>query len=147
LFCSCDFCCIWYFCQNLLSVGEFESIMQKSLRSVLSATVLFLPLISLNPKVALADQRDFKLINDSEVTINEVYVSTVSTDEWEEDVLGRDTLGSGESTDITFSRGAAGTCVYDIKVVTQGSKEIQRRNVNLCETNDVIFNGSSLTLR
>lgn len=121
--------------------------MQKSLRSVLSATVLFLPLISLNPKVALADQRDFNLINDSKVIINEVYVSTVSTDEWEEDVLGRETLDSGQSTPITFSRGAAGTCVYDIKIVTEQSKEIQRRNVNLCETNDVIFNGSSLTLR
>ena len=121
--------------------------MQQSLRNFLSMTVLLLPLISLNPKVALADQRDFNLINDSKITINEVYVSTVSTDQWEEDVLGRDTLSSGESTQITFSRGAAGTCVYDIKVVTEQNREIQRQNVNLCETNDVIFNGSSLTLR
>ncbi|MGA9379267.1 MAG: hypothetical protein WBV73_10905 [Phormidium sp.] len=121
--------------------------MQRSLRKFVSATVLFLPLISLNPKVALADQRDFNLINDSKLTINEVYVSTINTDQWEEDVLGQETLDSGKSTEITFSRGAAGTCVYDIKVVTTQSQEVERRNVNLCETNDVIFNGSSLTLR
>jgi len=121
--------------------------MPQSLRSFLSATVLFLPLISLNAKVVLADQRNFNLINDSKVIINAVYVSTVSTDDWEEDVLGRDTLGLGESTAVTFSRGAAGTCVYDIKVVTEQNQAVERRNVNLCETNDVIFNGSSLATR
>ena len=118
--------------------------MQQSLRSFLSTTALFLPLISLNANVAFADQRDFNLINDSEVSINELYISTVRSDNWEEDVLGRDTLGTGESTQISFSRGVAGTCVYDIKVVTENNEEIEGRNINLCETNGVIFDGSSL---
>ena len=118
--------------------------MQQSLRSFLSTTVLFLPLISLNANVALADQRDFNLINDSEVTINELYISTVRSEDWEEDVLGSETLGKGESRQVTFSRGVAGTCVYDIKVITENKEEIERRNINLCEANGVIFDGSSL---
>jgi hypothetical protein len=121
--------------------------LQQALRSLLPATALLFPLMTLNSGVALADQRDFKLINDSRVVINEVYVSTVTTNDWEEDVLGRDTLGSGEMTMITFSRGAAGTCAYDIRVVTAQNQAVERANVNLCETNDVIFTGSALRTR
>lgn len=113
--------------------------------TLISATVLALPLISLNPLMALADQRDFQLINDSSVIIDEVYVSTINTDDWEEDILGQDILPSGESVNITFSRDADGTCAYDIKVVTEPDTSVVLPNVNLCGTVNVIFNGSSLT--
>ncbi len=121
--------------------------MQRSLRHLLPATVLLFPLIALNSRAAFADQRDFTLVNDSQVVIDEVYVSTVKTDDWEEDVLGRDRLDSGESTVITFSRGVAGTCAYDIKVVTAQNRSFELSNVNLCKTNDVIFTGSRLMSR
>ncbi len=121
--------------------------MQRVLPKLLSATVLLLPAIALTSQAAFADQRDFQLVNDSRIQINEVYVSTVSTDDWEEDVLGRDVLGVGETTRITFSRGVSGTCAYDIRVVTAQNRAVERANVNLCETNDVIFNGSQLLTR
>lgn len=121
--------------------------MQHPLRALLPATALMVPLMALNAGSALADQRNFRLVNDSPVVINEAYVSSVTTNNWEEDVLGRDTLSSGQSTRITFSRGVAGTCAYDIKVVTAQNRSFERANVNLCKTNDVIFTGSGFTLR
>lgn len=116
-------------------------------RTLVSATALALPLISLNPTMALADRRDFTLVNDSLVEIDEVYVSTVNTDEWEENILEGDIIPSGESEDISFSRDVEGTCVYDIKVVTEDGTTAKLSDVNLCGTIDVIFNGSSLTTR
>src|SRR6185436_11050352 len=46
-----------------------------------------------------ADQ-DFTLVNDTGVVIDKLYVSPHDSDDWEEDILGKDTLASGESLDI-----------------------------------------------
>ena len=116
-------------------------------RTLVSATALALPLISINPIMALADQRDFTLINDSLVEIDEVYVTTINADDWGKDILGRDVLLSGESVDIYFPKNADGTCVYDMQVVTEDGIKVELSNVNLCGTIDVIFNGSSLKTR
>ena len=52
---------------------------------------------------ARAGKQDFILHNQTGVEIHEVYVSPVSTDDWEEDVLGKGTLPDGESVKITFN--------------------------------------------
>ncbi len=52
---------------------------------------------------ARVGKQDFILHNQTGVEIHEVYVSPVSTDDWEEDVLGKDTLPSGESVKVTFN--------------------------------------------
>jgi hypothetical protein len=118
---------------------------QPSFRALVSATVLALPLISLNPLMARADQRNFTLVNDSKVTIDKIFVSTIHTNNWGEDILGQDILSSNESVDIQFSSNEAGTCMYDLKVVTADQDPVEEHEVNLCGTVKVIFNGSSLT--
>ncbi len=51
---------------------------------------------------ARAGKQDFTLHNQTGVEIHSLHVSPHSTDDWEEDVLGKDTLASGESVKITF---------------------------------------------
>ena len=48
-------------------------------------------------------KQDFTLHNMTGVEIHELYVSPHSSDDWEEDVLGQDTLADGDSVDIHFS--------------------------------------------
>src|ERR1044071_5356635 len=45
---------------------------------------------------ARAGKQDFVLHNETGVEIHEVYVSPVTADDWEEDVLGKDPLPNGE---------------------------------------------------
>src|SRR5207247_6179210 len=52
---------------------------------------------------ARAGKQDFILHNKTGVEIHEVYVSPVSTDDWEEDVLGKGTLSDGEMVKISFN--------------------------------------------
>jgi hypothetical protein len=49
-----------------------------------------------------AGDQDFTLVNKTGVEIHSLHVSPHSSDSWEEDILGKDTLPDGESVEITF---------------------------------------------
>src|SRR2546427_12681984 len=51
---------------------------------------------------ARAGKQDFTLHNKTGVEIHSLYVSPHSADDWEEDILGKDTLAAGDSIKITF---------------------------------------------
>jgi len=80
---------------------------------------------------AQAARQDFTLVNKTGDTIREVYVSSTSTRSWEEDVMGRDTLGDDEEVDISFERGERG-CMYDLKVVYSDGDSAEWDRLNLC---------------
>jgi len=86
---------------------------------------------------ALADPRDFTLVNNTDGMITHLFVSTVDTNDWEEDVLGRDVLSPGESVDIYFTGGTG--CMYDIKVLVADGREGYLYGINLCTTSTVTF--------
>jgi hypothetical protein len=93
------------------------------------------------PRGALADERDFTLVNASPFTITHVYVSASDRSSWEEDLLGNSVLPSGQSVNIRFSPYDvdAGKCFYDIRVLGPGGREGTLWNVNLCTTTTVTF--------
>ena len=51
-----------------------------------------------------AGDQDFTLRNRTGYTIEQVYVSAANDNNWGEDILGRDTMKDGDSTEIQFSR-------------------------------------------
>jgi hypothetical protein len=61
-------------------------------------------------------RQDFTLVNKTGYDISAVYVSPAKSSDWEEDVLGKDTLDDGDSWNIKFHR-ATKTCKWDLKVV------------------------------
>lgn len=79
---------------------------------------------------------DFKLINKTGLTIEEVYVSPSNDDEWGEDVMGKDVLKNNESVDIEFSR-AETTCLWDLKVVDSEEDSIEWTKLDLCKANEI----------
>ncbi len=86
-----------------------------------------------------AENLDFALVNKTGYVINEVYVSSAATNDWEEDVLGRDSFGNGDRVNIHFDRGSSG-CNWDMKVVYEDEEEAVWERLDLCEI-------SSVTLR
>ena len=85
---------------------------------------------------ARAGDQDFTLVNKTGFDIHSVYVSPHRTDEWEEDILGRDVLANGDHVDIKFSRTTKGKS-WDLKVADKDGKGYVWENINLLEVSKV----------
>ncbi len=114
------------------------------LRRLIGATLApaaALALLAGSALPALADPRDFTLVNGSPITIREVYVSASDVQSWREDVLGDDVLAPGGQLNVTFNPadGEADKCLYDIRVVAVNGAEGTMMGVNLCTTTTVTF--------
>lgn len=107
-------------------------------RSVALAAFLSLTLIAAAATSALADPRDFTLVNNSSSDVVNVYVSPSSVTNWGDDVLGSAILPSGNSIDISFD-GAMSTCSYDVKVNDDSGSTGYLRSVDLCNTDTVTY--------
>jgi hypothetical protein len=96
------------------------------LRAFAVSTALFLAVAHL----FAAGKQDFTLVNATSVEIHEVYVSPHNSNDWEEDVLGRDTLPAGANVHITFDRSEA-AALWDLKVVDKDGNSIEWENLDL----------------
>ena len=88
-------------------------------------------LLALSFPVYSADQ-DFTLVNATGVTIDEFYVSPVSVNDWQEDVLGIEVLEDGEEVAVKFSRDEE-ACAWDLMIKDKEGTEIHWENIDLCE--------------
>lgn len=95
-----------------------------------------LALSLLAPQLAPAGDQDFTLVNRTGYEISEVYVSATNTDDWEEDILGRDVLPDGDRVDISFSR-KEGACFWDLKVIYTDKTSAEWDGFNLCEVSKI----------
>jgi len=86
--------------------------------------------------VARVGKQDFILHNETGVEISELYVSPVTTDDWEDDVLGVDTLADGDSVKITFEDREKHVH-WDLKVVDGKGNSIEWHDLNLIEIDEV----------
>ncbi len=86
------------------------------LRSFSAAVVVggFLAVGAAAPANAQGKQ-DFTLINATGYAISHVYVSPTNTDDWGNDILGKDVLDVDEAVDIQFPR-KGNTCKWDLRV-------------------------------
>lgn len=84
---------------------------------------------------ASQNKQDFELHNETGQEIKEVYVSPTGVDEWEEDILGTDTLATGDSVDISFTRRQED--MWDMKVVFRSGKSSIWTKLNLSQITDV----------
>ena len=85
---------------------------------------------------ARVGKQDFILHNETGVEISELYVSPVTTDDWEDDVLGVDTLADGDSVKITFEDREKHVH-WDLKVVDGKGNSIEWHDLNLIEISEV----------
>jgi len=76
--------------------------------------------------------QDFTLVNKTGVEIDKVFISPHDSDDWEEDILGRDTLPSGESVDIKFHRSET-AAQWDLRIEDKQGNAIEWENLNLLQ--------------
>lgn len=92
--------------------------------------------MALSGTASAQGKQDFTLVNKTGYTIDKVFVSPNSSNDWEDDVLGRDVLSNGENIHITFSRGTQ-TCKWDLKVVYDDGESAEWSNVDLCQISSI----------
>ena len=78
----------------------------------------------------------FRLNNRGNQTIMELYVSSSADSNWGQDLLGANVLAAGQSFIVRLPDRQ---CQNDIRIVVEGGRATERRNVNTCELTDINF--------
>jgi hypothetical protein len=87
---------------------------------------------------ALADaNKKVKIINETRHAMVEFHASGVGTNDWEEDILGQDTLGVGNSVTVNF--GTGDLCLYDFLGVFDDGDKVEKHRINVCEISSFRF--------
>ena len=82
-------------------------------------------------------KQDFTLVNKTGYELSEIYVSPSKANEWQDDVLGDDSLDDDESLNVHFANSGK-ACMFDIKVVyTVDESSAIWHDIDLCETSKV----------
>lgn len=80
--------------------------------------------------------QDFTLHNRTGVEIYSLYVSPHESNDWEEDILGQDTLANGADLKITFDDRDKHVH-WDLKVTDKDNNSLEWTDLNLTEISDV----------
>src|ERR1700682_3538079 len=109
----------------------------KAVVTIFALFVLLAPTVFAENVASTANQnkQDFALHNETGLEIKEVYISPTAAEDWEEDILGVDTLLSGDSVNVTFTRRRAD--MWDMKVVFRNGKSNVWTKLNLSKITDV----------
>ncbi len=91
-----------------------------------------------NFATADAADRRVRIINETSYDMVRFYGSNVGTDDWEEDILGRDVLRTGRSVMVNFDDGS-GYCMFDFKAVFDDGDEVIKERVNVCKIGSFRF--------
>jgi hypothetical protein len=84
------------------------------------------------PAGAQQAKQDFRLVNKTGYELKALYVSPSKSDDWEEDVLGQDTLSDGQAVNVHF-KAKTNTCKWDLKVTySDDDSSAVWHNIDLC---------------
>jgi hypothetical protein len=88
--------------------------------------------------------QDFTLVNQTGVEIDKVYISPHEKDDWEEDVLGKDTLPTGQSVDIKFHRNET-AAEWDLRIEDKEGNSIEWEKLNLLKISKLTLHYDAAT--
>lgn len=100
---------------------------------MISKSLLFATLVATSALVLPASAADHRvdIVNKTGMPLKHFYASVTSTDDWEEDILGRDVLDDGESFEADINDGS-GKCKYDFKAVFANGQSLIQKNIDVC---------------
>jgi hypothetical protein len=91
---------------------------------------------------AVAGEQDFTVVNKTGVEIHKLFVSPHRSDDWGDDILGKDTLPDGESLNITFSRHAT-AAHWDLRIEDSEGHSIEWESLDLTTISKVTLHAKS----
>ena len=94
------------------------------------------PTAASSPATSTEGSKGFSLVNMTGVEIHSLYITPSNSKDWQDDILGRDTLPEGEKTDITFTRPEKGA-LWDMRIEDSAGNSIEWTDLNLLELKKV----------
>ena len=91
------------------------------------------------PASAARLNRHVRIHNNTSMDMQKFFASNVSTDDYEEDILGQDVIAAGDTWNINIDDGT-GYCKYDLLAVFEDGTRAKQNNVNVCSVSDFYFN-------
>ena len=88
------------------------------------------------PWAAKAGEQDFTMVNKTGIEIHSLHISPHSSDSWGEDILGKGTMGDGETLNIQFARSEK-AARWDLQVADEKGNAVTWENLNLLEISKV----------
>jgi hypothetical protein len=110
--------------------GVWGTIMIKRTVVALAATLL----AATAPAVASAQVTEpvsFTLNNNTDHVLVSLYISVVSTNDWEEDIFGDGMLDAGDSVEVTINDNLP-DCEYDLKAEFSDDTSLELGSVDFC---------------
>jgi hypothetical protein len=92
---------------------------------------------------ANANDTSFTLVNRSSEPIYKLFISPLKSTGWGKDVLGEGVLMPGYEQ--PFNAGNSRGCQFDLQVAYKSKRVEEKRNLNLCQLDRVVFEGRSST--
>ena len=92
--------------------------------------------VALTAPVAQAGDQDFTVVNQTGVEIHHLFVSPSSKNDWEEDILGEDTLPDGEEVEIDFDTEETAE-LWDLKIADKEKNSIVWTQLNLLKISKI----------
>ncbi len=89
-------------------------------------------------------KQDFTLVNKTGVEIDKVFISPHDVNDWEEDILGQDTLPDGSSVDVKFHRDEK-AAMWDLRIEDKQGNAIVWENLNLLEISKITLHYDKAT--
>lgn len=80
------------------------------------------------------------LVNRTGQVIVEAYASLTSDSDWGDDRLGQSVLRAGQRFVLALPNG---DCLWDLRMVYDNDRAEEKRDLNLCQVSEVVFDGSA----
>lgn len=93
-------------------------------------------LLVLGASFSTASEQDFILINDTGVDIHALFVTPTKSDDWGDNILGKDMLADGGTATIHFAPQVE-SCVWDFAVSDPDDTAVAWSGIDLCKAEKV----------
>ena len=89
--------------------------------------------------------KSFRIYNDTDTPIEQLFVAPAESSSWEDDVLGDHVLYSGENTVVDMSSDTRDFKLYDLKAVFSNGAVITGGKIPICSAVHVHVHASGVT--
>ncbi|MFY0660938.1 MAG: hypothetical protein JXR15_10625 [Shimia sp.] len=94
--------------------------------------------LAITASLALAEDLNFLLINESSAAVTAFHVSTSSSESWEENLIDGGYLDSGYEINVRIADGQT-TCVYDVLAEFADGATLEDYSLDLCDMGSYTF--------
>lgn len=75
----------------------------------------------------------YDVVNNTGVTLIDVFVTPAETDNWGKDILPNDVFENGSTIRVTIPPDYGETCMFDMKITDAAGGHITFTNINICK--------------